>query len=251
MRKGITTLGLIPVRATANERSEQVTQLMFGESYEIMHKRGNWLYIRSLEDNYEGWVDALMSMEDSREEIPEQIVLQRLISTVEFPDGSTGLVPAGSKIPKPDGQGRFWLGNKQFILKDKQDKPCTHITETGKKFLNSSYLWGGKTAFGIDCSGFTQVVFRMHNAAIPRDASLQAEIGETICFRHDARPGDIAFFENNQGKIIHTGIILDEKHIIHASGRVRIDLLDHSGIFNTETRNYSHTLSVIKRIEIG
>jgi hypothetical protein len=249
MKTGITNLSIIPVRASANERSEQVSQLLFGESYEIMQKRGNWIYIRSLHDDYEGWIDKMMSLEINESDIPGEnlIVLQELINKIELPDGSLANIPAGSVIPKPDQEGSFMFTGKNHKLKTAQNTDRS-LTESSKLFLNTPYLWGGKSPFGMDCSGYVQLVYRMHDIYLPRDASMQVEHGETICFRHDAKAGDLAFFENTKGKIIHVGIILDENQIIHASGKVRIDILDHSGIYNRDISQYSHTLSVIKRI---
>jgi len=249
MKTGITKLSIIPVRASANERSEQINQLIFGESYEIMQKRGNWLYIRSLHDDYEGWIDKSMSCEVNEADIPSTklIVLQEIINEITLPDGSRSYIPAGAVIPRPDEHGKFAFEGDWYTLNTNQNTKRS-LTESCKLFLNTPYLWGGKSPFGMDCSGYVRLVYRMHDIYLPRDASMQIEHGETVCFRHDAKAGDLAFFENTKGRIIHVGIILDDKHIIHASGKARIDLLDHSGIYNQEIKRYSHTLSVIKRI---
>ena len=115
-------------------------------------------------------------------------------------------------------------------------------------YLNSPYLWGGRSPFGIDCSGFTQMVFKLNGIKLPRDAYEQAEIGKTLNFIEETQKGDLAFFDNEEGKIIHTGIIIDKNKIIHSSGKVRIDNLDHYGIFNAETGKYSHNLRLIKKV---
>ena len=115
-------------------------------------------------------------------------------------------------------------------------------------FLNSPYLWGGRTPFGIDCSGFVQIAARLSGISLPRDTQEQAEEGEIINLISEAKPGDLAFFDNIDGRIIHVGIILENGQIIHASGKVRIDTIDHQGIFNEESKKYSHQLRVIKRI---
>ena len=254
MKTGITRLSLIPVRSSHNEKSEQVSQLLFGEPFEIIQTSGNWLRIRSLYDNYEGWVDRVMAGEIVSAGVPEfqdTVVFQNLLNFVFDSQNQQMLVSAGSRIPKPDAFNKFILFGKEFQLATGQEncfKPADDLTESALKFLNTPYLWGGKSIQGIDCSGFTQLVFRMHGVDLPRDASQQVDLGDTICFRHDAKPGDMAFFENKKGNIVHVGIILDEQHIIHASGNVRIDKLDHSGIYNQELRRYTHELSVIKRI---
>ena len=122
------------------------------------------------------------------------------------------------------------------------------IVNTGLLYLNTPYLWGGKTPFGIDCSGFTQMVYKLNGFNILRDASQQASQGDALSFIEESSPGDLAFFDNNEGDIIHVGIIMENHRIIHAHGKVRIDLLDHSGIYNVDTQKHSHKLRVIKRI---
>ena len=101
---------------------------------------------------------------------------------------------------------------------------------------------------GMDCSGFSQVVHRIVGNDLPRDASQQVELGDTISFVEEAQAGDLAFFDNEEGNITHVGICLGGGDIIHASGSVRIDKLDHIGIFNADKGTYSHKLRVIKRI---
>jgi cell wall-associated NlpC family hydrolase len=114
--------------------------------------------------------------------------------------------------------------------------------------LNAPYLWGGKTPFGIDCSGFTQMVYKLNGYHLSRDASQQATQGEALSFIEESEPGDLAFFDNEEGNIIHVGIIMENNYIIHASGKVRVDRLDHLGIFNPETQKHTHKLRVIKKI---
>jgi len=130
----------------------------------------------------------------------------------------------------------------------KHGKLPQFVSEIASLYLNAPYLWGGRSPLGIDCSGFTQVVFKAAGVRLPRDAYQQAEVGQTLGFVEEASEGDLAFFDNAEGKIIHVGIVLKDRFIIHASGKVRIDKLDHQGIFNRETGKYSHTLRVIKRI---
>ena len=127
-------------------------------------------------------------------------------------------------------------------------QPKEHLLETAYLYLNSPYLWGGKTPFGIDCSGFTQMVYRLNGYHLFRDASQQAKQGEALSFIEESEPGDLAFFDNAEGEIIHVGIIMRDNYIIHAHGKVRIDRIDHSGIFNVDSNQYSHNLRVIKKI---
>ena len=122
------------------------------------------------------------------------------------------------------------------------------MIETAYLFLNAPYLWGGKTIFGIDCSGFTQMVYKLNGHQLLRDASQQATQGDPLSFIEESEPGDLAFFDNEEGLITHVGIMLKDNHIIHASGKVRVDRIDHTGIYNNELRTHTHKLRVIKRI---
>jgi cell wall-associated NlpC family hydrolase len=125
-------------------------------------------------------------------------------------------------------------------------KDC--LLNTAFMFLNAPYLWGGKTPFGVDCSGFTQMVYKLNGHKLMRDASQQSKQGEALSFIEESEPGDLAFFDNEEGNIIHVGIIMEDNYIIHASGKVRIDRLDHLGIYNAEANKHTHRLRVIKKI---
>ena len=122
------------------------------------------------------------------------------------------------------------------------------MQEIAQSLLNVPYQWGGRSPMGMDCSGFTQVVFKILGKKLLRDAWQQAEQGVLVNFIEEIQPGDLVFFDNEEGRIIHVGIALANHKIIHASGCVRIDNLDHHGIYNTETRKYSHNLRIIKRV---
>ena len=156
----------------------------------------------------------------------------------------------GSLLPAAD---RFEIAGQEFsvqtsckALKEKTQRP--KLIEDAYMYLNAPYLWGGKGPFGIDCSGFVQVVFRLNGILLPRDAYQQADIGDTLSFVEEGQAGDLAFFDNENGKITHVGILNDAQHIIHASGKVRIDRIDHQGIFHEENGTYTHRLRLLKRI---
>ncbi|MGE3825539.1 MAG: C40 family peptidase, partial [Bacteroidia bacterium] len=167
-------------------------------------------------------------------------------------DNSLTPVIAGSTLPAYE-HGKLYVGDEEFSFDGEITHPLSDsipalVSEYATVFLNAPYLWGGRSVFGIDCSGFTQVVFKMAGIQLKRDAYQQAEQGITLSFVEEAQTGDLAFFDNEEGKIVHTGIVLSQGKIIHASGKVRIDKLDHQGIYNHDTKKYSHKLRLIKRV---
>ena len=260
MRYGITELSIVPLRVENKEQSEQVSQILFGETFEILEEKGVWYKVLTSLDNYEGWIDIKLATEISEStfslinQSPKHITKD--IVTILFKNKETApiLIPAGSTIPS------YNYETKSFFIGENIYKVNTNISETSSnelrkniinsaiQFLNSPYLWGGKTNFGIDCSGFSQVVLKINGINIPRDASQQVNIGNTVNIIHDVKPGDLAFFDNDDGNIIHVGIFIDENRIIHASGKVRIDKIDHQGVYNQDIGKYTHTLRVIQNI---
>jgi cell wall-associated NlpC family hydrolase len=171
-----------------------------------------------------------------------------LLDIVESDTSTT--IAIGSTLPFYDN-GKFVIGDKQFShngLTTNGSKNKENIVHNAMMFLNAPYLWGGRSPLGIDCSGFTQIAYKLQGIEIPRDAYQQAEIGTTLSFVEESEPGDLAFFDNNEGKITHVGIILKDNFIIHASGKVRIDRIDQQGIFNAEEKKHTHKLRLIKSV---
>ncbi len=234
-------VAVAPLRREPSDRSEMVSQGLFGEQLDVLEKQEKWSMIRMQSDGYEGWVDNKQveldpSIEDS---VIVNIPLMRVLHTGK----EHGWVTAGAVVSAQSiaaQEQMSWSGSKEDVEK------CSRL------FLNAPYLWGGRTVMGIDCSGFTQLVMRLNGVSIPRDAYQQADIGATVTFVEESQTGDLAFFDNAEGRIIHVGIILRELdntfRIIHASGKVRVDVLDHEGIFHSEQCVYSHKLRIIKRI---
>ena len=255
MRFGFCNISHVPVRKTHTSKSEMVTQLLFGDTFEILDTYKTWLLIRNYFDNYEGWIDDKQLLEIGKESY-EKInsdgneTITNLISYIT--DTETNLeipIVRGSCIPKQNQDNIFEIEKTKFLFQYHKNKiqPLS-ITSFAKLYLNSPYLWGGKSPFGIDCSGFTQVVYRYFGINLLRDTNQQAEQGRDVSFISEAQPHDLAFFENDEGSIIHVGIILADNKIIHASGKVRIDTIDHNGIFNSESGSYSHKLKLIKKV---
>jgi hypothetical protein len=233
-----------------------VSQLLFGETFEIMGTKGSWSYIRSHFDDYEGWITTKMIAPLREDELNEyksakKVYVKEPVWRIMEMEAHLPVfyLAGGSTLLEQDGQlifGSSTLGlDSNAALHRQEDK--ADIIGTALKFLNTPYLWGGRTVFGIDCSGYTQIVYKMNGMVLPRDASQQAELGKTIQSVEETHPGDLAFFENDKGSITHTGIILENVRIIHSSGKVHIDKIDKQGIYNVEKQEYSHKLAKIKR----
>jgi len=257
MVKGISKLSAIPMRSDPSDAAEMVNQLIFGETYDVLEQRKKWIRIRLHHDRYEGWIDRKQAsfMDDAQAEAQKKtpiFIASDLIELVSRKDGGSFFpIFLGSYLPGLDAEHNFTLADEVFhyngpTLSKKQSRE--QLIETAFLYLNAPYLWGGRTPAGIDCSGFTQMVYRLAGHSIPRDAWQQAELGETLSFIEESEPGDLAFFDNNEGRIVHVGIILQDNYILHASGKVRLDRLDQSGIFNAEERGHTHKLRVIKKI---
>lgn len=248
MQYGITHLSIVPLRYEPSDPSELVSQVLYGECFKVIEQRKKWSKIRLEFDNYEGWIDnkqfKTISLDTYKNLSTENIkVSADLIEHITTENGQLFLIPLGAtlngiSILKHSFEGEYF----------NETKPKHKLIETAFMYLNSPYLWGGKTTFGIDCSGFTQMVYKLNGYKIFRDASQQAKQGEALSFIEESEPGDLAFFDNNEGNITHVGIIMKDNYIIHAHGCVRIDRLDHTGIFNNETNIHTHKLRVIKRI---
>lgn len=248
MKYGICNLSIVPLRAEATDTSELVSQVLYGEVFKVLEERKKWSRIRLALDKYEGWIDNKQFVFITVEEYKELNTNTPKLSSelVDFvTDEENGLISIcyGSNIHNAAFLKHSFEGD--FIS---EKLPKSQLIDTALHFLNSPYLWGGKTPFGIDCSGFTQMVYKLNGHQLLRDASLQATQGESLSFIEESEPGDLAFFDNAEGTITHVGIIMEDHHIIHAHGKVRIDRLDHSGIFNKELGLHTHKLRVIKRI---
>jgi len=251
MKFGFCFLSVVPLRKSASDTSQMVSQLMFGDVVEVLEKVAeNWVLVKNSYDHYEGFMDPKQLLKiDSIDYINFQAspFTNRENISVESSLGNY-LLPSACNFLDQEflvGETHFKVNGSLFSKKEEQRED---ITDLSKSFLNTPYLWGGKSSFGLDCSGFTQSVFKMAGIKLLRDASQQATQGELLNFLEEAQAGDLAFFDNEEGEIIHVGILLSSNEIIHASGRVRIDQLDHQGIFNRELGKYSHQLRLIKRI---
>jgi hypothetical protein len=248
-KSGIVIISLVPLRAEPSSKSELVSELLFGEIYTVLEESDDWYKVENHLDGYVGWINNTQFSLLVNSEIPETIFCKFPFSIVKI-DGidSPIYVLPGSRIFKNNSGECFINGMKCSVEIDAFSRNIS-IAEFSKLFLNSPYLWGGKSLLGIDCSGFTQIVFSCFGLNIPRDAYQQADFGNQVDFISESKPGDLAFIENKDGKITHVGIILENQKIIHASGKVRIDEIDSFGIFNKDSGKHSHQLRWIKRLE--
>ncbi len=249
MTRFINLLAVVPMRKEAAHRSEMVSQLLFGEYAELLAEEKEFVKVRCLTDGYEGWVQRRqLQAVDSRETMTR---FTTQYTTRVLMDDTALFLPYGSLLP--DGEGHFAFGPHRLSLVGDtwtampQDfDPYLLIAAYGP-FVNTPYLWGGRSVFGIDCSGFVQQVYKFFGISLLRDAYLQAGQGHAVASVAEARPGDLAFFHNEQGKITHVGLVLPEGKIVHAAGQVRIDDLDERGIWTAEGEQ-SHQLHSIRRI---
>ena len=252
---GICNLSIIPVRAEASDTSEMTSQMLFGEHFTILEKGKYWSKIQISFDGYEGYVDN-KQYEEISENLFHQLATKESMYSGEIIDFITSAkndlitIPLGSSLPNFTNNEIVINANKYFydgaVFSGLLNK--NEIIQKAFTYLNTPFLWGGKTPFGIDCSGFTQMAYKLCGYKLCRDSKQQAKQGEVLSFIEESEPGDLAFFDNEEGEIIHVGIILNDYHIIHAHGKVRIDTLDHSGIFNADLQKHTHKLRVIKKL---
>lgn len=258
MQYGICLLSIVAGRKEPSNQSEMITQLLFGEHYTVIEKNDGWAKIILAFDSYECWINIKQHANIS-ESTFDQLQKQTKIYSNELAHSlnntvtqNNTLISLGASLPFYKDkilqiESNIFKFEGQFSIQNIK-KQSNDILKTANLLINTPYLWGGKSPFGIDCSGFTQLCFMLNGFKLPRDAYQQVLLGKTLDFVEESAPGDLAFFDNEEGKIIHVGILLNNQSIIHASGAVKIDKIDHYGIFNSDTKKYSHTLRIIKRL---
>ena len=253
MEYAVVAVPAAPVRRKARHQREMVNQLLFGESVKVLKAKGDlWVKVRSLHDDYEGWMTNTLLQEANELQVKAncEYVTTNFLSTI-FMNEKKIHIPFGSSLPGfADGQGKLNELNYNFsgnyIRRAEVQPNPDNVQRFTELWLNAPYMWGGRTIFGVDCSGFVQVNYKMMGIDLPRDAWQQAQQGRTVKKLKEVVCGDLAFFDDKE-EIVHVGILLNSEQIIHASGKVRIDTMDKKGIINTDTGKRTHFLRSIQR----
>jgi cell wall-associated NlpC family hydrolase len=246
MNYAVCCVPVAPMRITPDHRTEMVSQLLFGEYCMIQEdNKDGWVKIIGKADGYEGWLQRSHIKESSADayHVVNTHFSVDWVTEIEY-NTQPMFISMGSVIDVKNTSNQF-KGNAWDVTKASADEAT--IRSIAFKYLNTTYLWGGRSVFGIDCSGFAQAVYKFLNIPLLRDAKLQATRGEVIGFLAEVRCGDLAFFDDEAGEIVHVGILLNENEIIHSAGKVRVDRIDSQGILNVDTGLRTHQLRVIKR----
>jgi gamma-D-glutamyl-L-lysine dipeptidyl-peptidase len=251
--EAICCVPVAPMRSDPSHRSEMVSQILFGETCDITEElEDGWLRINTHQDHYIGCCQRSHFLTGiTREDYFAKAYSGNWKNELRW-NGDPMQIPLGCPLPRLEKNATKWMEVSVEYSGARWYPDSTKITaqvvkEIAYQFINTPYLWGGRTVYGIDCSGFSQMVYRLLGIALPRDAYQQAGGGELLTFLPEVKCGDLAFFDNEQGKITHVGILLNERQIIHASGKVRVDMIDHQGILQAETGERTHRLRVMKR----
>ncbi len=247
----ICSVTFLPLRSSPSHRSEMVSQVLFGERFKILVSSGIWIKISMEFDSYEGWIDSSQGGYARFRENNDGIITGCELKCAEKDGGSMYVAPGSELFNLSKNFASFSIADKTYLLPKESASlfsPASSVIATAHQFLNAPYLWGGRTPWGIDCSGLIQIVFKIHGIALPRDASQQAAQGHIINFMSDSKPGDVLFFSGESDTISHTGLLYSDGTVIHASGTVRTDKVDHQGIWNDDVNKYTHRLRVIRRM---
>lgn len=259
MEYGIALTPVIPMRASADEAAEMTNQLLFGDTFRILEERPRWYLVENIFDGDTGWIDWKMATPITEAYLTELaqkplFVARQPITDLHQKGEKRPLrISMGSVLPGYDEQsGTFRVNDQLFTVPRRMAMPVKPsyiraLLRTAELFLNTPYLWGGRNIFGADCSGFVQVVYRMHGIFLPRNARQQILLGEPVASFTDAYPGDLAFFAKPDGKITHVGIVLTPDRILHCSGDVHVDKLTAEGIWSDRLQCYTHSEPILRR----
>jgi len=258
MQTAVCLLAVVPMRKEPAHRSEMVSQVLMGEYVQLGEEKDDFVAVKSLYDGYEGWILANQLTPVAAEQVYQTSKYISGFSEEVLIDWRCRMAPLATPIYQPHSDKEYIeLGKHHVIYNVEKDEIWDtegkqvseeNLKEVTDMYLDTPYLWGGRSVYGIDCSGFVQQVFKFFGIKLQRDACLQAEQGTLVNGVEAAMLGDLAFFQNEKGRIIHVGIVLNNNEIVHASGRVRIDTLDAEGIINKETGKRSHIIHSFRRV---
>lgn len=257
MQFGICPLSTVAIRNSASHKSEMISQLLFGEMIEVLEKKGRqWVRVRCQDDNVVGWIATQQLVEITPSEFEsyqkEYAFVLDLLHPAQKDDAFIPLC-LGARLPNFDGM-RFKIGpntysfSGQAVFPEDITAQPQLILKIARRYLHAPMLWGGRSPFGLDSAGLVQVVYRLAGKQLPREAFQQVLQGDSVDFVEQANAGDLAFFENQAKRITHTGILFPDNQVLHVSGQVRMDRIDHYGIYNPEQKRYTHRLRIVKRI---
>jgi gamma-D-glutamyl-L-lysine dipeptidyl-peptidase len=251
--QGIAMYACIPMRKKPGGQQELVSQVLFGEAYDILKKGRKFTYIQTHYDGYEGWVDndTVSELQADIELIPP-VSNTCAITTVQFKTGTFALIVPGASsfYPNRETKDSFIINGKEFTISNgNKFEQSKGLFDQAMNYLHAPYLWGGRTVFGIDSSGLVQNAMKMKGHAMPRDAYQQVKEGKAIESLVKAKKGDLAFFANTEGRINHVGILDGNGKIIHSAGNVKIELITEEGILNADSGKIYYVLHSVRRME--
>ncbi len=260
MTFGIADVSVIPMRREKSERSEMVSQLLFGESYEVLEEEDKWINIRLLHDDSCGWIGSQQYKKVSENFVKDYLASDQLLLSEVFNlvikegDWKNKVIVSGSVLPFYDAYtNSLSVGDEKYVVKGFLREVGIEslrelLIQYALMYYNTPFRWGGRTPNGIDASALVQMAYRLVGISFPRYMEQQVKVGQTLSFLEETQPGDLAFFGDSSDVITHVGILWEQGRIIHASGKVRIDKIDHHGLINEEMKRYTHTLKVLKQV---
>ncbi|THH41349.1 C40 family peptidase [Neolewinella litorea] len=232
-----------------------VSQLLLGEVVQVLEPGERYSRVVTPEEELEGYVltDQLVTVDEAtyRRQLDCPAFALELFCPV-FSDNFGMPVTFGARLPAYDGIQLLHAGQRfrysgQALLSENLTADADMMLRLARKWLFTPELRGGRTPTGIGSSELVQLVARLVGLRLPRAAADMSSMGRPVDFVVQCQPADLAFFDDGRGRIEHVGLILPDSQVLHVSGRVRVDPLDHFGIFDREGRRYSHRLRIVRR----